>query len=131
MIALYVIIGIIVLVLLIAAIVGTAWSYEKSILINAPASKVWAYTGTLRGLNSWNPWVEKDPGVKMEFGPTDGVPGANYSWDSDVKQVGAGKQTILSITSEKEMATQVTFLRPFKGTGNAYVKLADEIPKLR
>ena len=128
MIVLYVIIGIIALILLVAAVVGTAWSYEKSILIHASASKVWSYTGSLKGLNSWNPWVEKDPAVKMEFGPTDGVPGATYSWGSDVKQVGAGKQTILSITSEKEIATQVDFLRPFKGTGNAYVKLADENP---
>ena len=86
MIVLYVIIGIVALILLIAAVVGTAWNFEKSILIDAPASKVWAHTSTLRGINSWNPWVEKDPAVKIEFGPTDGVPGATYSWDSDVNK---------------------------------------------
>ena len=126
MIVVYLLAGIIALFLLIAAIVGTKWSYEKSILIEAPVATVWDKIKSLHALNQWNPWVGKDPNVKIAFSSEDGVPGATYSWDSEIKQVGAGSQTILNITEQQEMATRVDFLRPFKGTGNALVRLTKD-----
>src|SRR5579859_1100344 len=126
MIALYIVGGIIVLFLLIAAFVGTAWSFEKSILINAPLEKVWNNVNTLKACNQWNPWMERDPNIKLQYSGTDGTPGASYSWDSPVKNVGAGSQTLTKITPNSEVDSRIDFLRPFKGRGDAYVLLTVE-----
>jgi hypothetical protein len=64
MIILYVLIGIIALLLLVAALIGTGWSYEKSIRINAPADKVWGQASSLKAPVQWSPWIEKDPGMQ-------------------------------------------------------------------
>jgi hypothetical protein len=126
MLALYIIGGIILLILIVAAAAGTGWSYQKSISVNAPLQTVWDNVKTLGALNKWNPWMEKDPAIKVVFSGTDGNPGASYSWESNVKDVGAGSQTILSIAERSKLATRVDFLRPFKGTGEADILVREE-----
>jgi hypothetical protein len=120
---LYFLLGFLVTVLVIAAVVGTAWTIERSIVINASADRIWKELGTLRALNSWNPWSSKDPNVKLNFKGQDGAVGSSYDWDSTDKNVGAGTQTILSTDAPRELQTRVDFLRPFKGTGNSWLKL--------
>jgi polyketide cyclase/dehydrase/lipid transport protein len=123
MIALYIIGGIIVLFLLIAAIAGTAWSYEQSILIQAAPDKIWDNVRSLHAINQWNPWMGIDPNIKVQYAGTDGKPGAGFTWDSSVKNVGAGSQTILRVRDGSELYTRVDFLRPFKSIGYADFKL--------
>jgi hypothetical protein len=120
---LYFLLGFIVTALVIAAVVGTGWTIERSVIINAPADRIWKEMGTLRLLNSWNPWSTQDPDIKLDFKGEDGQPGSSYTWDSQVKSVGAGQQTILSTIPNKELHTRVDFYKPFKGTGNSYLKL--------
>ena len=126
MLALYIIGGLILLVLLIAAFVGRKWEYEKSILINAPIEKVWQNTSSLHAINQWNPWLDRDPNVRQEYSGTDGAPGASYAWDSPVKNVGAGNQTITSIKENSEMTSRINFIRPFAGVGDAWIRLEHE-----
>jgi len=56
----------------------------------------------------------------------DGTPGATYSWDSKVANVGAGRQTILVVTAPTEMTTRIQFIRPFKALAEAYIRLEEE-----
>ena len=126
MIVLYILLGIIVLFLLVAAFAGTAWSYKKSILIQATPDKVWSNIGTLHAINQWNPWMDLDPTMKVQYSGTDGTPGASFSWDSPVKNAGAGSQTILEVRDRREVATRVDFLRPFKSTGLADFSMEPE-----
>ena len=126
MLALYIVLGVIALFLLVAALAGTRWHYEQSILIQAPIDKVWRQISTLRAINQWNPWMEMDPQLKTTYTDKDGTPGAGFSWDSPVKNVGAGSQTILKVSDHSEVATRVDFFRPFKGTGLANFRAAPE-----
>ena len=41
---LYFILGFIVTALIIAAVVGTGWTIERSVIINAPADRIWKET---------------------------------------------------------------------------------------
>ncbi len=124
MLILYILLGLIAAVLIAAALAGTALSYEKSILINASLEKVWSNVRTLHAINEWNPWMGKDPNMRAQYSGTDGTPGASFSWDSPVKDVGAGSQTILTIADRSEVATRVDFLRPFKSIGFADFKVS-------
>jgi len=126
MLALYIIGGLILLILLIAAFVGRKWEYEKSILINAPIEKVWRNTNSLHAINQWNPWLDRDPNIHQEYSGTDGAPGASYSWDSPVKNVGAGNQTITGVRENTEMTSRINFIRPFAGIGDAWIRLEHE-----
>jgi hypothetical protein len=130
MIALYIIGGFIAFILVVAAFIGTRWNYEKSILINAPCEKVWRYVNTLKALNSWNPWMRRDENITTKFTGIDGTPGAEFSWDSELKNVGAGRQTIVKITGNgagtSVLATRIHFLRPFNSVGDTYVAIGPE-----
>ena len=131
MIFLYILLGLIVLLLLLAAIAGTTLSYEQSILINASQDKVWNNLNTLHAINQWNPWMGIDPNIKVKYFGTDGKPGAGFSWDSPVKNVGAGGQTILKVKDQSELATRVDFERPFKSTGLADFQMIPETNAIR
>jgi hypothetical protein len=124
MIVLYILLGLIVLILVIAALVGTAWSFEKSVTIQAPTDKVWDNLKSLSAMNRWNPWMAKDPNIKLVYTGTDGEPGASFSWVSNNKNVGEGIQTIIKKTEKVELLSRVDFLKPFRATGNASLRIA-------
>lgn len=126
MIALYIIGGFIALVLLVAAVVGTGWSFEKSVNISASPDRVWEFTNSLASMNKWNPWMAKDPNIKIQTNGIDGTPGASFSWVSDVKNVGEGSQTITGVKEKKEFLSRVDFIKPFKGTGQGALILSEE-----
>lgn len=131
MVVLYIVLGLIVLILLVAALVGTGWSFEKTVLINASVERVWENVSSLKALNRWNPWMDQDPNIKVAYSGVDGTPGASFSWDSLVKNVGAGSQTIVKVTKPEEVDSRVEFLRPFKGRGDAYVRVSREAGSTR
>jgi hypothetical protein len=68
----------------------------------------------------------KDPNIRTEYSGHDGAPGASYTWDSDVKNVGAGKQTITTIKPNEEMGTRINFIKPFSGIGDAFITVKEE-----
>ncbi len=117
---------IVALVLIIALFVPKDVVYEKSILINAPIETVWENTNSLADMDKWNPWDEKDPMMVKDFSGIDGTIGAMQSWDSDVKEVGKGSQTITNIEAPTLFETDLLFLTPYESEAKAYVKLAQE-----
>jgi hypothetical protein len=126
MIFLYILLGLIALILLVAAVIGTAWNIERSITINAPLEKVWEHTKSLKALNEWNPWMAKDPDIKLDYEGMDGTVGSNFRWASAIKNVGEGCQTLTKIEDKTSLLSRVDFFKPFKGTGNALLNLSKE-----
>lgn len=126
MIALYVIIGIILLVLLLGLIISNDMNYEKSITINTTIDVVWKNVNSLDALDKWSPWNDKDPNMKKILTGTDGTVGACQSWVSSAKGVGEGSQTITKLDGPNLLETKLVFLKPFKSTADAYVKLSKE-----
>ena len=51
-------------VLIIAARKPGTFTVERSIVINAPAERIFAHINNLRAMNAWNPFVLGDPGDK-------------------------------------------------------------------
>lgn len=123
MLVLYIILGIIALVLIVALFISKDLNYEKSISINSSADNVWENVNSLGAMEKWSPWGEKDPNMKRTLTGTDGEVGAKQSWVSDVKDVGEGSQTIVGLDRPNLLETKLEFLKPFKSTADAYVKL--------
>ena len=126
MIVVYILTGLIALILLVAAAVGTKWKFERSILIQAPMDKVWPHISTFKASNEWSPWIGLDPNIRQQITGEDGTPGATYSWESNEKNVGAGSQIMRSITERSEVVSQINFLRPIKGKADGYIRIAPE-----
>ena len=127
--ALYVVLSLIVLILIIGLFVSKDMNYEKSVAINAPITTVWNNINSLSAMDKWSPWNEKDPNMKKDWTGTDGTPGAKQSWTSDVKDVGEGSQTIVNLNEPNGIETRLDFIKPFKSTADAYVKLQEENDK--
>jgi len=126
MIVIYIILAIVAVVLITALFVSKDMNYEKSIVINSRIEKVWNNVSSLGAMDKWSPWRDKDPNMKQILTGTDGTVGATQAWESKVKNVGAGSQTIINLVEPTLLETKLNFLKPFKSTADAYVKLSDQ-----
>lgn len=90
----YVLIGLIA-VYIILCLAGPSFStVERSTEINAPADVIRQKLTDLRFFHeSWSPWTELDPGMKVSYTGEAGKEGASMSWESDKDDVGKGTMT--------------------------------------
>lgn len=97
MIIIYIILGIVVLLLIVTFFVSKELDYEKSIYIEASKEIIWQNVSSLTTMDAWSPWNKKDPNMKRTLTGTDGEIGAKQAWESEIKDVGVGSQTIVAI----------------------------------
>jgi len=121
----YIIIGILLLIVILALVAPKNYEVSRSITINKPLSEVFTYLKYLKNQDNWSPWAERDPNMKKTFIGTDGEVGCISAWESDHKQVGSGEQEIISITEDKEITAQLRFLKPFKSQSDAYTRVVE------
>ena len=91
---------------------------EKSITINKSSGLVFDYLKITRNQDNFSVWNMADPNMKKNHKGTDGTVGFIYSWDSTVKNVGAGEQEIIAIEDGKSIDYTIKFFRPMQNTGN-------------
>ena len=119
----YILIGIILLIVILALIAPKSYDVSRSIEINRAPKDVFESVRFLKSHDAWSPWSERDPNMKKTFTGTDGQVGFIAAWESDHKQVGHGEQEITGISDNNVLHTQLRFLKPFKSTSDAYVKV--------
>ena len=107
-----VILGLIALVMIIAAFSPKAYNISRSIVINKPASQVFDYIKYLKNQDHYSKWVMTDPNMKKTYTGTDGTMGFIYGWNGN-KQAGEGEQEIKSIVPDQKLDVEVRFVRPF------------------
>lgn len=112
--------------LILGLFISKELKYEKTIVINAPIDSVWENVNSLAALDRWSPWNELDRDMKKEYSGTDGTVGASVSWDSDVKDVGKGTQTITNIEKPALFETNLVLYMPRENEAKGYIKLAEE-----
>ncbi|NOT50328.1 MAG: SRPBCC family protein [Chitinophagaceae bacterium] len=117
LIAVYIIVGIIVLFLLAGLIVSKDLAVTKEIVINKPKADVFNYIKYLKNQQNYSKWATLDPNMKNEFRGTDGMPGFVNAWEGN-KKVGKGEQEILAL-SDGKLDTELRFEKPFKSIAKA------------
>lgn len=90
-----------------ALIAPKSMEVERSIVIEAPPEVVFNTVNDLRTWESWSPWKEMDPTMKVTMGKTAVGAGAAYSWTAE--EAGSGTMRILSSTPNKAIDTEVEF----------------------
>lgn len=119
---LYVIVGIIALVLILAIIAPKTYHVHRGIEIHKPLPEVFQYIKYIKNQYAWSPWVKKDPNQKKEFIGTDGHVGFISKWVGN-KDVGEGEQEVLSIVENDIIESKLRFLKPWKSESDAYIKV--------
>ncbi len=122
-----VLIGLLVIIVLVALggfLISPEVHVERSIVVNAPAEKVFNQLNSFPNWTAWSPWQEMDPNMTHEYsGPESGV-GHSDSWTSEVKNVGSGTQTIVKSEPTSYIESELDFGE--QGTGKGFFKLEPE-----
>lgn len=117
---LYVVLGLIALVLVVAAFTSKEMGTESSIVINKPKSVVFDYLVQLKNQDNFSIWNMKDPNMKKEYSGIDGTVGFIYSWESENNDVGEGAQEIKAIVPGERIDMELRFEEPMEMSSQAY-----------
>ena len=91
---LYVLIGLVAVWLILCLVGPSQVKVERSIDINANADMIRNKITDLKFFHeSWSPWTEKDPAMKVTYTGENGKEGSSMAWESNNKDVGIGSMT--------------------------------------
>ncbi len=80
---------------------------SRSVVVAAPADKVYALVANPRGWKSWSVWNQRDPAMKVTYsGPESGA-GAAWAWTSASE--GDGKMTFTAAEPPRRVAFDLYF----------------------
>jgi len=117
--------GIIVGILIVAAMKPDEFRVERSVVVKAPAEKIFPLMNDLRAFSTWSPYDKIDPDMKRSYsGPASGV-GAVYAWEGN-KEVGQGRMEITHSTAPSSVLIQLDFLAPMEAHNTAAFTLTPE-----
>lgn len=107
------IVGIIVIILGVAASKPDTFAVVRTITIKAPPEKIAPLISDFHNWGSWSPWEHLDPAMQRTFSGTAAGPGAVYAWTGNDK-VGAGRMEITAVTPPSRIDIKLDFLTPFE-----------------
>ena len=90
-----------------------AFSIKRSAVIAAPAERIFPLIASLKSMNTWNPFVEPDPNIKIAYSGPDSGKGAAHTWSGNSK-VGEGRIEITEATPSSRVALQLDMYKPMK-----------------
>jgi len=111
MIFVFIFIGLVLAVLLIAALMPSHYQVEKSAIIDKPVSEVMDKVGDLNHYAAWNPWQQMDPSATKTVSGIPKTSGHKYAWQG--KKVGLGSLTVTGIDN-KHIHFDLQFVKPWK-----------------
>jgi uncharacterized protein YndB with AHSA1/START domain len=107
------------LVVIVAALLAYAatradtFRVQRSAGIYAPPERIFPLIANLKSMNTWNPFVDPDPAIKIAYtGPESGK-GAAHTWSGNSK-VGEGRIEITEAVPPSRVAMQLDMLKPIK-----------------
>ena len=114
----YVAIALVVLVVALVAYAATkpdAFRVQRSTGINAPAERIFPLIANLKSMNTWNPFVEPDPAIKIAYSGPDSGKGAAHTWSGNSK-VGEGRIEITDAAPSSRVTMRLDMLKPMKAS---------------
>ncbi len=111
MIIVYIAVGIILAIFLLAALMPKTYQVEKNIIINKPVAEVMDRVGNLNYYSQWNPWQQSDTSARNTITGEAKTAGHKYAWTG--KKVGVGSLTLRGI-DDKHIHFDLEFLKPWK-----------------
>lgn len=126
---LFVVLGLAVLaiafVLLLAARQPDIFRVQRSATIAAPAERIFPLINDLKAMNSWSPFVRKDPAIQGSYrGPASG-PGAGYDFKGN-SEVGSGSVQIVAAQAPGRVQLKLDMTAPMEAHNDIVFSLVPE-----
>jgi ribosome-associated toxin RatA of RatAB toxin-antitoxin module len=109
---LYIILGFIALILLIAAMMPAVYSIEKTITVNSSPQTAYDKVANFNHYKDWNPWQKMEPTSKQTVTGNPGTIGHKYEWEG--KKIGTGSLTVKDLKAPNSINIDLQFLKPWK-----------------
>ena len=121
---LFSILGLIALLLIVAAFVKRDINVTKEVIINKSRQDVFSYVKLLKNQDNFSKWASMDANMKKTYTGTDGTVGFVSSWVGN-KDVGEGEQEILKIEEGNRIDYALRFFKPFKSNADCFISFED------
>lgn len=112
--------------LIVVAFLPKRYYVERSVQITESKQTVFEYVRILENQQNFAVWQAMDPNVVMKYTGKSGEVGSVYTWDSQMEDVGAGEQELISVDSLNRLEWQLRFKRPFEATDMAFMTTAEK-----
>jgi uncharacterized protein YndB with AHSA1/START domain len=112
-------------VLILASTKPDTFSVRRSVVVKAPAEKIFPLISNFHRWANWSPWEGRDPNMKRTFSGPEAGKGAVYAWDGN-KNVGSGRMEILDASSPSKIVIKLDFFKPFEGHNTAEFNMQPE-----
>jgi uncharacterized membrane protein len=114
-----VLLAIIAIALIIALFLKKDYVVSREVVINKPKQDVFNYIKFLKNQDTYSKWAAMDVNMVKTYSGTDGTVGFVSAWDSNIKDVGKGEQTIKKITEGVSVDYLLHFIKPFEDVAEA------------
>jgi len=114
---------VIVALLVYAATKPDSFRVQRTKEINAPAERIFPLIANLKSMNTWNPFVEPDPAIKIAYSGPDSGKGAAHTWSGNSK-VGEGRIEITETAPPSRVALRLVMVKPMKADNAVEFTLA-------
>ena len=108
----FVLVGLVALLLIVAAVLPSTYRVERSITINAEPAAVFSKVVDFRQWTSWSPWLDTDKDAELRMSGAPGEIGAVWRWSGDT--VGVGNLTLMEYQPNTSIRSRLVFLEPFR-----------------
>jgi uncharacterized protein YndB with AHSA1/START domain len=112
-------------VLILASTKPDSFSVQRSMVVTAPAEKIFPLISNFHQWAQWSPWENRDPAMKRSYSGSESGKGAVYAWDGN-KNVGSGRMEILEDSSPSKIVIKLDFFKPFEGHNTAEFTMQPE-----
>lgn len=118
-------VGALLLIILLLGLFGPkSFDVSRTAIVPGTTEQVWPYVSSLKNMQTWSPWAEKDTAMTIQYSGNDGEVGSSSSWTGN-KDVGEGSQTITALEPKSYVETKLVFLKPMSSEATGYMRLQD------
>lgn len=98
---------------------------ERSLLIPAPAERIFALVNDFHQWTRWSPYEKLDPDLQRSYAGSLSGQGAVYDWEGNGK-AGKGRMEIVDTQPPSHVAIKLDFIRPFRASNQVDFTLVPE-----
>jgi len=99
----------------------SAFSVERSLVIAAPAGRIYPHIASLRAMDVWSPWAKMDAKMTTVYGGPESGVGARSSWEGP--EMGKGRIQITAAKPDQQVEMQLEMLAPMAATNQVRFRL--------
>jgi hypothetical protein len=98
---------------------------ERSVVIHAPAEKIYPLINNFHEWSAWSPWEKLDPSMQRTYSGPESGRGAGYAWHGNSK-AGQGLMEITDSAASTHVTIKLDFIKPFEGHNIAEFTLTQQ-----